>query len=43
MLMKMAITQLLMGLFEKLFHLNITQTPLYQEKFSILYLPKSPD
>ena len=43
MLMKKAITPLLTGLFEKFFHLHDPQNPLYQEKFTLLYLLKGPD
>ena len=43
MFMKMAVTQLIMGLSEKFFRLHDPQTPLYQENITILYLPKVPD
>ena len=43
MFMKMAVTQLIMGLSEKFFHLLDPQTPLYQENITISYLPKGPD
>ena len=43
MFIKMAITQLIMALSEKLFRLHDPQTPLYQENITILYLPKGPD
>ena len=42
MLIKLTITQFLMGLFEKLFRLHDPQTPLYQECITISYLPKGP-
>ena len=40
---KMAVTQLIMGLSEKFFCLHDPQTPLYQENITISYLPKGPD
>ena len=40
---KMAVTQLIMGLSEKLFRLHDPQTPLYQENITISYHPKGPD
>ena len=43
MFMKMAVTQLIMGLSEKFFRLHDPQTPLYQKNITILYLPKGPD
>ena len=43
MLIKLTITQLLMGLFEKLFRLHDPQPPLSQENITILYLLKGPD
>ena len=43
MFMKMAVTQLIMGLSEKFFRLHYPQTPLYQEDITISYLPKGPD
>ena len=43
MLIKLTITQLLMGLFEKIFRLHDPQTPLYQENISTLCLSKGPD
>ena len=43
MFMKMAVTQLIMGLSEKLFRLHDPQTPLYQENITISYIPKGPD
>ena len=43
MFMKIAVTQLLIGLFERLFCLHVPQTPLYQENITISYLPKGPD
>ncbi len=42
MFMKMAVTQLIMGLSEKIFRLHNPQTPLYQENITISYLPKVP-
>ena len=43
MFIKMAITQLIMGLSEKFFRLHDPQTPLYQENITLSYLPKGPD
>ena len=43
MLIKMTITQHEMGLLEKIFHLHNPYNPLYQEQFTILYIPKGPD
>ena len=43
MFMKMAVTQLIMGLSEKFLHLHDPQTPLYQENITISYLSKGPD
>ena len=43
MFMKMAVTQLIMGLSEKFFRLHDPQTPFYQENITISYLPKGPD
>ena len=43
MFIKMAITQLIMGLSEKFFRLHDPQTPLYQKNITISYLPKGPD
>ena len=41
--MKMAVTQLVMRLSEKFFHLHDPQTPLFQENITISYFPKGPD
>ena len=43
MLINLTITQLLMALFEKFFHLHIPQTPLYQENITSSYFPKGPN
>ena len=43
MLIKMTVTQLIMGLSEKFFRLHDPQTPLYQENITFLYLSKGPD
>ena len=43
MFIKIAITQLIMGLSEKFFRLHDPQTPLYQENITFSYLPKGPD
>ena len=43
MFIKTPITQLIIGLSEKFFHLNDPCNPLCQEKFTILYLSKGPD
>ena len=43
MFIKMAVTQLIMGLSEKFFRLHDPQTPSYHENITISYLPKGPD
>ena len=43
MFMKMAVTQLILGLSDKFFRLHDPQTSLYQENITISYLPKGPD
>ena len=43
MFIKMAITQLIMGLSEIFFRLHDPQTPLYQENIPISYPSKGPD
>ena len=41
--MKMAVTQLIIGLSEKFFRLHDPQTPLYLKHINISYLRKGPD
>ena len=43
MLIKLTITQLLMGLFDKFVRLHDPQTPLYRKNITVSYLPKGPD
>ena len=43
MFIKTAITQLIMGLSENLFHLSDPWNPLYHGKFTMLYLSKGQD